>query len=105
MDHVAALVALHAASGALTPSDISAAARLTPAVTEAVLADLVRSRLAIADGAAFRVDAGSPHAHAATQVVELYHAKPVTLVRAVYDRPSDAARSFADAFRVRKPGE
>jgi hypothetical protein len=32
----------------------------------------------------------------------MYNSRPVTLVRAIYDRPASAARSFADAFRVRK---
>lgn len=32
-----------------------------------------------------------------------YNSRPVTLVKAIYDRPAPALRSFADAFRIRKP--
>jgi len=31
-----------------------------------------------------------------------YNTRPVTLVKAIYDRPATALRSFADAFRIRK---
>jgi hypothetical protein len=32
-----------------------------------------------------------------------YNTRPVTLVRALYDRPTRSIQSFADAFRLRKP--
>ena len=32
-----------------------------------------------------------------------YNTRPVTLVKALYDRPSRSIQSFADAFRLRKP--
>jgi hypothetical protein len=102
MDHVAALVALHA--GALGVNEIAAETRLSPTVTATVLGDLVESRLAVVENGQFRVHRESPHASTVEQVIALYHSKPVTLVRAVYDRPA-AARSFADAFRIRKGGD
>jgi len=34
-------------------------------------------------------------------LADLYHTKPVSLVRAIYDRPARAAQTFADAFRIR----
>jgi hypothetical protein len=36
-------------------------------------------------------------------LAEAYNSRPVTLVKAIYDRPAPALRSFADAFRIRKP--
>jgi predicted ArsR family transcriptional regulator len=35
------------------------------------------------------------------QLSRMYNERPVTLIRALYDRPSTAVRSFADAFRLR----
>lgn len=32
-----------------------------------------------------------------------YNTRPVTLVKALYDRPARSIQSFADAFRLRKP--
>lgn len=38
---------------------------------------------------------------AVEQLSRMYHQRPVTLIKALYDRPSTAVRSFADAFRLR----
>ena len=105
MDHVAALVALHTAPGTVASTDLATYARLTPAVADVVLSDLTDSRVAVAVDGGFQLNRQSAHAAAIEQVVELYHVRPVTLVRAVYERPAGVARSFADAFRVRKPGD
>jgi hypothetical protein len=34
--------------------------------------------------------------------LQLYRERPVSMIKAVYNRPPDALRSFADAFRLRK---
>lgn len=36
------------------------------------------------------------------QLSRMYHQRPVTLIKALYDRPSTAVLSFADAFRLRR---
>jgi hypothetical protein len=36
------------------------------------------------------------------QLVRMYEQRPVTLIKALYDRPSSAVLSFADAFRLRR---
>jgi hypothetical protein len=38
---------------------------------------------------------------AVEQLVRMYEQRPVTLIKALYDRPSTAVLSFADAFRLR----
>jgi hypothetical protein len=38
--------------------------------------------------------------HALASLAVMYKQKPVTLIRAIYERPS-SAESFADAFRLR----
>jgi hypothetical protein len=35
-------------------------------------------------------------------LAEMYHTRPVTLVRAIYERPARAVQSFANAFRLRE---
>jgi hypothetical protein len=42
---------------------------------------------------------------AVDQLEIAYDTRPVTLVRALYDRPPRAVQSFADAFRLRQPDE
>ena len=39
---------------------------------------------------------------AADALLDVYDARPVTLIRAIYDRPASPVISFAEAFRVRK---
>lgn len=39
---------------------------------------------------------------AVEQLAQLYEQRPVTLIKALYERPSTAVLSFADAFRLRK---
>lgn len=36
------------------------------------------------------------------ELARLYEERPVTLINALYERPSTSVRSFADAFRIRK---
>ena len=36
------------------------------------------------------------------QLSQMYHQRPVTLIKALYDRPSTAVVSFAHAFRLRR---
>ena len=40
---------------------------------------------------------------AVSSLDEMYRTKPVTLIKAIYERPASAVQSFADAFRLRKP--
>ena len=104
MDHVALLLALRdQPETAHTPAVLAQRVRLDSAVASRVLHDLVAAHLARAQGDGF---ISAPAAHVSAQVDELdemNRTRPVTLVRAIYDRPSRAAQSFADAFRLRKP--
>jgi hypothetical protein len=36
---------------------------------------------------------------------DIYDRRPVTLIKALYERPPAAVRAFADAFRFRAPQE
>ena len=106
MDHVALLLASH--ETAAVPASMEALAqqaRIQPAVAERVLRDLVAARLLRREGELYHYAPAAESREGVEALAEMNRTKPVTLIRAVYDRPARAAQSFADAFRLRKPGE
>ncbi|NUO63490.1 MAG: MarR family transcriptional regulator [Gemmatimonadaceae bacterium] len=110
MEHVEVLLAL-AAAGAKTRTagDIATELRGNAASVATRLEDLVASGLVAREGpesdGAFRYAPNSVTLRTATTgLAEMYRTKPVSLVKAIYARPPAAVQSFADAFRVRKPG-
>ena len=81
--------------------------RTTPVLVEGVFADLQAARLADptvgGSPSAWCFDVRDDAAVAATmQLREAYERRPVTLVKALYQRPASSAHAFADAFRLRK---
>lgn len=90
-------------------TEAAAELRLDPAFTEKRLRDLAGAGLASetreSEDAprcfAFQLS-GAFTRHDVSQLLDIYNTRPVTLVRAVYDRRTVVAQSFADAFRVRK---
>ena len=106
MDHVAVLLATRADPGALHDhADIVERTRLDRDVVERALRDLVSSQLVQRAGDRCRYAPASEMAPTVDELAEMYRTRPVTLVRALYDRPARAVQSFADAFRLRKPGD
>ena len=104
MDHVAVLVALRASPQlAQSVGTMVSQTRLAATVVEPVLRDLVSSDLIRQEGDTYRYAPPEELKDALDELAEMYRTKPVTLVRALYDRPARAVTSFADAFRVRKP--
>ena len=75
----------------------------------AQLETLAANRLAATDGATPPSYRYEPATSALDRAVDhlrvAYDTRPVTLVNALYGRPARAIRSFADAFRIRPPGE
>jgi hypothetical protein len=102
MDHVEVLRAMRARAGAdLSVDEIAAAVRLDRAILMRVLRDLEAAG-AIREGqGAYRYDAVLREDAAIGELIEMYDTRPVTLVRAIYARPTPL-KSFADAFRLRK---
>jgi hypothetical protein len=111
MVHIESLLMLaRLAPQPATRWDIAAELRSSPALVAAALADLEGAGLAEAvagtDGQQHRFAGADP---ATVRVVaslqDVYDRKPVTLIRAMYERPApaapSAAQAFADAFRVR----
>ena len=106
MDHVAVLLALRAEPEvSLPPADVARRTRLDRDVINKVVRDLATSSLVQRDGDGFRYAPPAELLPTIEQLAHMYRTKPVTLVRALYDRPARAAQSFADAFRLRKAGD
>ncbi|HEY3853226.1 MAG TPA: hypothetical protein VGO67_02410 [Verrucomicrobiae bacterium] len=49
-----------------------------------------------------RFSAEGKASDAARALVKIYRERPVSVIEAIYSRPTDAVQSFADAFRFRK---
>ncbi|MEP6991854.1 MAG: hypothetical protein ABJA80_13060 [bacterium] len=102
MDHVALLLAFRSDPECRDVSTLVSTARLQSNVAAGVLADLTAAHLLQRSGADYVYAPDAATSTVIDELAELYNSKPVTLVRAIYDRPASAARSFADAFRIRK---
>lgn len=106
VDHVAVLVILRAApERSHDATGVATEARVSDSVAAVVLADLAAARFVQRDGAGFRFAPDARDRAAIEQLAELYNSRPVSLMRAIYDRPASTAQSFADAFRIRKQEE
>ncbi len=102
MDHVAVLIGLVATPDQpQSATAITALTRLQPDVVERTLRDLTASHLVEPEGGGYRYAASPNLRGTVDQLVEMNRTRPVTLVRAIYDRPPRAASAFADAFRLR----
>lgn len=90
---------------AWTPPEVARELRIEPAWTATELGKLaVRGLLAPADGVpTYRYAPGKPELEAViTALAHAYAERRVSVINLVYSRPSDAIRSFAEAFRFRK---
>lgn len=109
MDHVEVLLLLHrTAPAAVTQVDAARETRRPVELLTTVMTDLVNGGLASRapgpggdDTFAYAPQSESLHRDV-EQLVAVYNERPVTLIRAVYDRPPEPVKSFADAFRLRK---
>lgn len=110
MEHVEVLLRLASdESRGWTVDEIGTLIHIAPSSVTRRADELVASGLATrtpAGGTAtFQYAPGSPELReAVVSLEEMYRTKPVTLIKAIYERPAPSAvKSFADAFRVRKP--
>ena len=107
MDHVQVLLHLHRVREGGHAEDVARAVELQTPVVAAALRDLASSGLLEQEpeSGRYRLRLPDPAETLALEELDaLYNTRPVTLVRALYDRPATALRSFSDAFRLRKPG-
>ena len=106
IDHVAVLLALQSKPDeAHGSSELARQTRLERDVVERVLRELTASHLIGRNGDRFQYAPAPGMRGTVDELAEMYRTKPVTLVRAVYERPARAVQSFAEAFRLRKEGE
>jgi hypothetical protein len=106
LDHVTALLAAYAAPDQLHDSmSIAPIIRVDEKVAAKVLSELAASHLLEREGAHFRFASTPEVREAVEQLALMYNTRPVTLIRAIYDRPASSAQSFADAFRIRRTQE
>ena len=87
--------------GSLAPDWLAHDAHIDRAQVASVLRDLANAKLIVAHDGLYRLTTNPRDRAAIEQFAETYNARPVTLIRAVYARPSPL-RSFADAFRLRR---
>jgi hypothetical protein len=108
MDHVQLLLLLESDQGQGWSRDkLLTESKLVPAIADVVLQDLVASGLVATgrepDGESYRYAPPTEETKRdVSEIAALYNERPVTLVRAVYDKPPEPAVSFADAFSIRK---
>lgn len=106
LDHVALLVALREQpASAHAPTALAERSRLDRVVVDRVIADLLAAQLVRWEGSEIQYTPPSDQRQIVDELATAYRTMPVTLVRAIYARPNRAARSFAEAFRVRKENE
>ena len=100
MDHVEVLFRI-ARRAEAAPDWLAHDAHIDRAQVASVLRDLANAKLIVAHDGLYRLTTNPRDRAAIEQFAETYNARPVTLIRAVYARPSPL-RSFADAFRLRR---
>ncbi|MDQ3520043.1 MAG: hypothetical protein M3466_16780 [Gemmatimonadota bacterium] len=108
MDHVQTLLLLHrTAPQEWEPAAIAREITVQPELVDLSLRDLTASGLVseIGVGDSQRKFAYAPADEALRRDVDelaaMYNERPVTLIRAIYDRPPEPAVTFADAFAIR----
>lgn len=103
IDHLDALLLLaREESRTWTSHEAAGALHCAPPVCEKALADLVRFGLAELDVNGFRYRPATDSLRASISRLETVNReRPVSLIRAIY-RESHSARSFSEAFRLRR---
>ena len=106
MEHVEVLLALVGdEEREWKAGEIATVSHTSAASVAARLEELVASGFALrsTDGDAYRYSPRTPEMRrSVSSLEEMYRTKPVTLIKAIYERPASAVQSFADAFRFRK---
>jgi hypothetical protein len=107
MDYVEVLLRLRRdGERAWRSEELASELRIEAARAAQALHDLAAAGLARAAGNRYLY---APRSDSDRKAVDglavMYNERPVTLVRAIYDRPARALRSFSDAFRIRGQDE
>ena len=89
----------HHSDRAWTASEIAADLRATESAIELRLADLTaRGFLIRASPSGFSYDTSGEYAAIVDELAEVYRTRRTTVIQAIFSGPSEAVRSFSDAF-------
>jgi hypothetical protein len=108
MDHVEVLMRLHASPDSpLTAAEVEASSRLGPETVRRSLDHLARAGLARHDSVTnrWKMHAMGDDRRAVDALSIMYHQRPVSLVKLIYEQPPAPLKLFSDAFRLRKEEE
>lgn len=86
-----------------TAAQVAAELRTSAASTQEQFVTLAQRDLAAAVPGGYRYAARGALNDAMTELAAAYRSYPVTVVTLIYSGPNRAVRSFANAFRLRKP--
>ena len=75
---------------------------MAPSVAADILDELKQRGLITLTAKGYEFKPDDTLADAVALLAEMYNTKPVTLVRAIYDRPTHVIQQFADAFKLRR---
>lgn len=93
------------AARAWTVQQLSDEMRSSTLATESALAMLLRHGFVAKDGHTFRFRPSTPELEETTRrLAACYRERRSAVIAAIFSRPSEAVRSFADAFRFKKGG-
>ena len=95
MDHVDVL--FHLAAGACTRAQLAAATKFTEQLVELLVARLITAGLVVRRHDALAITESEPDRKAVSALLDIYNARPVTLVRAIYAREL-LSRTVTDAI-------
>jgi len=98
------LLTLHAQPDKLwTLEELANESRQSAALVEDYVKFLQTNGLVVREKSRLRYAPASPELAAVNALVQAYNERPVSLIRAIYSPPpSSKAKSFADAFKIRK---
>jgi hypothetical protein len=85
-----------------TPAEISRNLHIGPVSCENWLERFDAAGLLERGGVGYRHADRGPHARAADDLIDWYARRRLSVLDAIYNKPSSAIQSFSDAFRVRK---
>jgi hypothetical protein len=108
MDHVEVLMRLHGSPDTpMTAAEVEASSRLGPDTVRRSLEHLARAGLASHDSDTdrWRMTAAGDDRRAVDALSIMYHQRPVSLVKLIYEQPPTPLKLFSDAFRIRKEEE
>ncbi len=95
------LLLLHRAGRVMTAREVATELRSDRDHVAATLADLTTDRLVVSTGEGAALRPGRKNRDVVAALARAYETHRVAVVQAIFSKPSEAVRGFADAFRLR----